>query len=72
MRTVLVPLEQFLHQAGDVKVEAYSGGKSEGKMSGIVSLFFLFSLHLPGSLGEVEYRGNVCLIVAVFRIRPGQ
>lgn len=72
MRIVLVPLEKFLHQAGAVKVKAYSGGKSEGKISGIVSLFFLFSPHLPGFLGQLEYREIVCLIVAVFRIRPGQ
>lgn len=54
MRTVLIPLEQFLHQAGQVKVKAYSGGKSEGKMSGIVSLFFSFlppSLWFPRSSG---------------------
>lgn len=47
MRVVLVPLEQFLHQAGDVKVKAYSGGKPEGKMSGIVSLFFSFLPQSP-------------------------
>ena len=71
MRIVLVPLEQFLYQSGHVKVKAYSGGKSEGKMSGTASRFFLLFLHLSGSLGQVEYRGIVCLTVAVFRIRSG-